>query len=177
MLNRSPTWSVGKEPQPRTAAGFAMRAEKARGPYGEVGATLCVQAQRLVKEHGAVILRHPAAVILSYWNRELGRNNDQEIMRKRVRSVTHDRTLGQSILIDGGWRVFRYVDITSDLDHFYQLAEHLEVTDVVVTPKDMAAKVDSSPKILQTVNDLPLDLQDMIRNCQWLAEKHNIPNL
>lgn len=132
-------------------------------------------AEQLVGYDGIVVLRHPAPVMLSWWNRAHAKGTNARWMRERAHALMADRTDDMATLIAAGWRVFRYVDIVGSYGGFASLTDHIGVGDVFVTEDDLHTKVDPSPKRFESVDELPNDIQNMIRSAEWLAKRHNIP--
>lgn len=171
-LNQSPTWTVHHEPRPRrlvsNPSAVARRFE--RDNYGEVNSLLRLVALRLPIRR-AVILRHPAQIVVSFYNK---RKYDRRDYRQAVSAlVAGFKALDDCV--EAGLPVIWFDRMVSDEAYLGAIARWCGIHDVQPTPKAMR-RVNNVPAdriVARSLADCAKPLQARYAaDVAWFAEKY-----
>lgn len=174
VMNRSTKWSVQHEPKPvgviTTWAQCASRFD--RDYYGEVNSYLRVITPTAPVEKTAVILRDPAEITVSFYNRRVAakRNPSKDIETFSYGFHQVDRCVA------AGVPVLWFKDLVNDHEYLQRILRAFDVNDVEITQSTCLTSINGTPK--RNKKALTVDgCNEYVRNfyydqIHWFKEKY-----
>jgi hypothetical protein len=173
VMNRSVAWTVEHEPTPHepqvVQPGDTIWRRFEDSYYGEVNSRMRWVLFDLPVAKRGVILRHPADLMLAIYNKRQASKKKRPFPKAQYLESLEllDRYVKQGVY------TIRFERMTTDPAYLQQVLYEFGIEDVEVGADTCAKKVNALPtKVVETVEELPGELLDLLLDAQWFMEKY-----
>jgi len=177
-MNQSKLWTVYHEPAPKievlkTELAYKKHLNAAqmvlnKDYYGEVNSMRRRIAHDLKVTKCGVLIRHPAELLLSAFNRKGVHHQWLNELGESLKLVDH--------LVTKGWPVIWFNEMTTDVEYTQNILKYYGINDVEVTEETLAEKVNkTTSRKFRSLADKGIPnyiLEDYHTKSQWFVKKH-----